>query len=144
VMAASDKYADKTVKAVRGLPAKVTKRKTTHHLLLTEYLLFCLVVVLRAAADYVPGDSGASEGTSAPQGGQSGPLPIWATGTGLFFLLSFPAARGGATAAVANGFGGLIILTLLMRSGSELKTVSGWYETLAGNATATPTQTQLD
>jgi hypothetical protein len=130
-------YGDKAASAAAKFPGQVAGRRAHHHLLLTMYLLFVLVVVLRAAADYVPAAGGTAKGSSPPGGGQLAPLPLFAGGTGLFFLLSFPASRGGGAAALANGFGALVILALVMRSGRELQTVAGWYKAIAGNGTST-------
>jgi hypothetical protein len=126
------RFGNRAANAVGKFPGQVAGRRAHHHALLVEYLLFCLVVAIRAAADYAPADGGTSKGSSKPASGQLGPLPLFGAGTGLFFILSFPASRGGTAAAVANGLGGLAILTLLMRSGPELNTVAGWYESLAG------------
>lgn len=120
----------------RGFARGVTVRKGSHHVLMSEYLLFCLIVALRAAADYVPSDGGDVKGKITPAAGQLGPIPVWAGGTGLFFLLSFAAARGGTAARVAAAAGALPILVLLMRSGAEMTTVSNWYSVLGGGKNA--------
>lgn len=133
---------DRAASSVANFPGQVTKRRAHHHLLLTEYLLFCLVVVLRAAADYVPASGGTVKGSSPPaSSGQLAPLPLFAAGTGLFFLLSFPASQGGPTGALANGFGGIVILALVMRSGPELQTVAGWYKAIGGGTTTSTEET---
>lgn len=137
--------ARKAQRGTAGFAGKVTRRRVSHHVLMVEYLLFTLVVLIRAAADYVPG-SGASKGAVTPPSGQYGPLPVWATGTGVFFILSFPAAKGGTAAKFANAFGALVVLGLLMKSTSELDTVAKWYENItsvpsspAGTVLPTPT-----
>ena len=94
------------------------------HALMAEFLLFLAIVAMRAVADYVPQDEGASKGKITPSSGQLGPLPVLAGGFATFFILSFLAARGGTWAKVAAAFGLVIDVTLLMRSTAELETVS--------------------
>jgi hypothetical protein len=101
------------------------------HALMAEFLLFCAIVAMRAIADYVPQDQGASKGKITPPSGQLGPLPILAGGMVTFFVLSFVAARGGTWAKVAAAFGLLIDVTLLMKSVAELETVSGAFTNLS-------------
>ena len=122
---------------------KVTVRKGGQHALMAEFLLFCGIVALRAAADYVPAsqgqpEEGTSKGTITPRSGQLGPLPILAAGFVLFFVLSFLAARGGAWARIAAVSGMIVDTALLLKSLPELNTVSQSF----GNLTAAQAQAQ--
>ncbi len=102
---------------------------------MAEFLLFLAIVAMRAIADYVPQDEGATKGKITPSSGQLGPLPVLAGGFATFFVLSFLAARGGAWAKAAAAFGLVIDVTLLMRSAGELETVSKSF----GNVTSSST-----
>jgi len=95
------------------------------HALMAEFILFCVIVGMRAIADYVPSEGGTKKGTMTPPAGQLGPLPILAGGMVTFFVLSFLAARGGAAAKVAAAGGLIMDLALLLRSTAELSKVSG-------------------
>jgi len=122
-----------------GKAADIGRKGIAHggqHALMAEFLLFCGIVGMRAIADYVPQDEGASKGKITPSPGQLGPLPILAGGFALFFVLSFMAARGGTWAKTAAIFGLIVDLTLLMRSGPELLTVSAAFP--AATQTAKP------
>lgn len=121
----------------------VTVRKGGQHALMAEFLLFCGIVALRAAADYVPAsqgnpDEGTAKGTITPRSGQLGPLPILAAGFVLFFVLSFLAARGGTWARIAAVSGMIVDTALLLKSLPELDTVSKSF----GNLTAAQAQAQ--
>jgi len=103
---------------------------------MAEFLLFLAIVGMRAIADYVPQDEGASKGKITPSSGQLGPLPVLAGGFAAFFVLSFLAARGGTWAKVAAAFGLVIDVTLLMRSAGELETVSKSFGNVTSSGTA--------
>lgn len=104
---------------------------------MAEFLLFLAIVAMRAIADYVPQDEGATKGKITPSSGQLGPLPVLAGGFATFFVLSFLSARGGAWAKVAAAFGLVIDVTLLMRSAPELETVSKSFGNITSSTTAT-------
>lgn len=143
-----------TVRGPGRIARGVTIREGGQHALMAEFLFFLGIVTMRAIANYVPSDpglptEGTSKGTITPGAAaatqaakakpaaqaaaqaqvqaastQLGPLPILAAGFVIFFILSFLAARGGASARAAAVAGLIIDVVLLLRSMPELETVS--------------------
>jgi hypothetical protein len=110
------------------------------HAVMAEFIVFCVIVAMRAIADYVPSDDGGtSKGKMTPPAGQLGPLPILAGGMVTFFVLSFVAARGGTAAKVAAAGGLIMDLALLLRSTAELSTVSGAFTAVTAPAASPST-----
>jgi hypothetical protein len=96
-------------------------------MLTAELVVGILIVAVRAVADYEPQADGTIKGKIGHPKGQYGPLPILAGLIMTFFVLSFLAASGGTKAKLAVIFGGVIDLTLLMRSAKEFETVAATF-----------------
>lgn len=91
------------------------------HVLAAELIGFVAIVGMRAVAQYGPGDK------SKIPADQYGPLFILANGFGVFFILSFLAARGGNAAKLAGAAGLIIDLALLMKSTAHLDALAAEY-----------------
>jgi hypothetical protein len=114
----------------RQAAAVVTERRGGYSgrgMLTAELLIGIGIVAIRAVADYEPQADGTLKGKIGHPDGQYGPLPILAGLVMVFFLLSFLAAAGGTKAKVAVIAGGIIDLTLLLRSSDEFATVAGTF-----------------
>src|ERR1700722_3207524 len=91
--------------------------------LATELLLGYGIVLIRIVGDFEINEDGAVKGTVGHPKGQYGPFPIAIALTVSFFLLSFLARFGGTKTVVANILGGIIVLTLAMKSAAEIEKV---------------------
>lgn len=115
----------------RETAALVTERKSGVYsgkrMLTAELILGIGIVAIRAVADYEPQADGTLKGKIGHPKGQYGPLPILAGLIVSFFLLSFLAASGGTKGKLAVIAGGIIDLTLLMRSADEFSKVAGTF-----------------
>ena len=107
----------------------VTQRRgySGKRMLTAELLVGFLIVAVRAVGDYEVQADGTIKGKIGHPKGQYGPLPILAGLIMTFFLLSFLAAAGGTRARLAVIAGGIIDLTLLMKSGAEFTKVSSTF-----------------
>lgn len=127
----------------------VTVRHGAGAVLGIEYLIFLWLILIRAVVHYTPGSTKLSssgdtltvtKGKVSPPANQTGkagtilaknqlgPLPVFAGGTGVFFVLSFLVAHGGKAASWANAFGALLLVTLALKSLPEINTIAQWFE----------------
>jgi hypothetical protein len=98
-------------------------------MLTAELIAGVLIVAIRAVADYEPQADGTLKGKVGHPKGQYGPLPILAGLVVSFFLLSFLAASGGLKGKLAVIAGGVIDLSLLMKSADEFTKVADTFGT---------------
>ena len=134
-------YVIDTARAPGRAAAKVTQRSGTYSgkgILTAELLAGFALVLIRLVADYEVQEDGTVKGNVGHPAGQYGPLPIL---TGLiisFFFLSFLAVAGGTRAKIAGITGGCIILTLGVKSYTEIETVSRTFGSI-GSVTSSGT-----
>ena len=109
--------------------------------MLEAELVFAIVIIaIRMVADYTPSPNGpAYKGTVVPSGGQLGPLSIFAALITVFIVLSFASKRGGTTAKLAVILGGIVVLTLAMKSWTQISEVAGAITRTASTASIVTT-----
>jgi len=91
-----------------------------------ELVVAIVIIAIRIVADYTPSPNGPSyKGTVVPPNKQLGPLSIFAAVITVFFILSFAAKRGGTTAKLVVILGGIIVLSLAMKSWTQISEVAG-------------------
>lgn len=107
--------------------------------LAAELLLGYGIVLIRVVGDFEIQQDGAVKGKIGHPQGQYGPFPIAIALTLAFFLLSFLARFGGAKATIANILGGIIVLTLAMKSNTEIMKVASVFTGIGKIAVPSPT-----
>lgn len=118
----------------------ITGSAAPMHVLMAELLFGCLIVGIRAVADYEVQRTGTLKGTIGHPKGQLGPMPILAALLFTFFILSFLAAgSSGSRAKVAVAFGAVVDLALAMKSTAEITKVGKIFGTGFGKASTSST-----
>lgn len=123
----------------------VTQRSDTYSGkgMLTALLLAGFVIVaIRLVADYELQEDGSAKGNVLHPQGQYGPMAICAGLIGSFFFLSLVAMGGGTRAKLAVIMGSAIVLTLGVKSYSEVKKVGSTFGNI-GKIAVPPATGQL-
>jgi cell wall-associated NlpC family hydrolase len=101
------------------------KNRGTSAILTAELIGAFGIIALRVLGDYQVTDGGVAKGTlNTPGNGGFGPFTVAAGLIGMFFLLSFPAAKGGTSGRLAIAAGLLIDVVLLYHSKDEISAVA--------------------
>jgi hypothetical protein len=103
------------------------------HVLMGEMVAAFTIIGIRAIADYAPSSDEHSAGSENPTKGAS-PIVLIVSTLAVYFVLSFMATRGGWPARVASAFGLLMIVALMINSGTELQQVASWVENIGTNS----------
>lgn len=91
-----------------------------------ELVIAIIIIAIRIVGDYEPSPEGlAYKGTVVPSGGGLGPLSIFAAMLVTFIVLSVIERRGGTSAKLAVIFGAIVVLSLAMKSWSQIAAVAG-------------------
>lgn len=134
--AAAGAFAGSAARAPGRASRGVTAGKSA---LAAELLLGYGIVLIRVVGDFEIQNDGSVKGKVGHPAGQYGPFPIAIGLTLAFFLLSFLARFGGAKATIANILGGIIVLTLAMKSSTEIMTVGAVFTNIGKITEPAPT-----
>lgn len=121
-----------------ALAGRAAFGKGSQNAVMAELLIAVIIVVMRAAADYVPAAGGAEKGDVTPKSGQLGPVATLAGILAVFFLLSFAAVRGGTAGRLAAIGGAVVDLALLLKSMPEITAVAQFFGPPPAGQTAGP------